>query len=103
SNAGNAKVRFLDLGESLDTSSRLKDPNYVPGQKHEHDESGECCGGHGPYDPHIWLGLPQAIKIVELLRDDLKSIDPNRSTAYERRAAEYISKLNALLTEGRKQ
>jgi ABC-type Zn uptake system ZnuABC Zn-binding protein ZnuA len=103
SNAGNAKVRFLDLGENLDASSRIKDPNFVPGQKHEHDESGACCGGHGPYDPHIWLGVPQAVKMVELLRDDLKTVDSARSASYERRSAEYVNQLNTLLAEGRKQ
>jgi zinc transport system substrate-binding protein len=102
-NTSNDKLHCRELAESLPEKSLLKDPNYKPGQPHQHDESGACCGGHGPFDPHVWLGLPQAVKMVEQLRDDLKEIDSARAAEYDRQAAEYVAELKALLADGRKK
>jgi ABC-type Zn uptake system ZnuABC Zn-binding protein ZnuA len=55
----------------------------------------------GEYDPHVWLGIPQAVKMVEVIRDALAKADPPHKADYERNAAEYVAKLKKLHEEGR--
>jgi ABC-type Zn uptake system ZnuABC Zn-binding protein ZnuA len=99
SNSGNSKLCYCRLAaQSLSDSERIKNENYVPG-KHDH-EDGECCGGHGPHDPHAWLGLPQAIHMVKQLREELKEVDPDHTAAYNTRTDAYVKELQGLLAEG---
>lgn len=100
-NSGNRRLRYRRLAASLTDSDRLKNKDYVPG-KHEHDADGGCCG-HGPHDPHAWLGLPQAILMVRQLRDDLKEVDPAHAAEYDARAGAYVKELQQLLEEGREK
>lgn len=62
---------------------------------HHHDD------GHEHIDPHVWMGIPEAIKMVGKIRDELKEQDPAHAEGYDRRAAAYIERLNKLLAEGR--
>jgi zinc transport system substrate-binding protein len=71
------------------------------GHKHEH---GHGHGHeHGDYDPHIWLGIPQAIALVEIIRDELKKVDPSHEADYDKNAEKYIQKLNDLHAYGKEQ
>src|SRR2546421_4380283 len=73
-NTDNKGLRLRKLGDTLLERSEKeirKNPDYVPGKEHVHREDGTCV--HGPHDPHVWLGIPQAIAMVNLLRDDLKA------------------------------
>jgi ABC-type Zn uptake system ZnuABC Zn-binding protein ZnuA len=65
-------------------------------EAHGHDEH-----QHGEYDPHVWLGIPQAVRMVEIIRDELKSADPAHAEGYDRRAAEYIARLRKLHADGK--
>jgi ABC-type Zn uptake system ZnuABC Zn-binding protein ZnuA len=60
---------------------------------HEHE--------HGRFDPHVWLGIPEAIHMVESIRDELKHVDPDHAAGYESRANAYMEKLNKLAADGR--
>jgi ABC-type Zn uptake system ZnuABC Zn-binding protein ZnuA len=72
------------------------------GHHHDHDHGhGHHHHEHGEYDPHIWLGIPQAIAMVEVIRDRLKEVDPNRAADYDRRAAEYVKELKELHEHGK--
>lgn len=62
-------------------------------EEHDHD--------HGDHDPHIWLGLDQAVKMVEAIRDELKQHDPAHAAGYEDRASKYVAKLTQLKADGR--
>jgi ABC-type Zn uptake system ZnuABC Zn-binding protein ZnuA len=90
SGAGNKSVKLVALGESIPAELRLK------GECHHHD--GEHHD-HGD-DPHVWLGIPQAVVCVEKIRDELKAIDPDHAAGYEKRAAEYVAKLRKLQADG---
>lgn len=69
---------------------------------HEHHaKDGEA--DHEHVDPHVWLGIPEAVKMVEKIRDVLKEKDPAHISGYDKRAAAYIERLNKLLAEGREQ
>lgn len=54
-----------------------------------------------PDDPHVWLGIPQAIEMVDAIRSALKEVAPRHAAGYDQRANEYIGKLKQLQTEGR--
>jgi len=69
---------------------------------HDHGEEGH----HHEYDPHVWLSPVRAIKLVEHIRDSLSADYPDKKETFEKNAAAYIEKLQALdkaYTEGLSQ
>ncbi len=63
-----------------------------PGHAHEHE--------HGEFDPHVWLGTPQAVRIVEIIRDELKRLDKDHAEDYDKNAGKYVQGLKNLQTDG---
>jgi ABC-type Zn uptake system ZnuABC Zn-binding protein ZnuA len=101
----NPHLRYVKLGDRLrDGDSKRKDKLLLKLEEHhEHgkEEKHEHEHEHGEYDPHIWLGIPQAIALVEIIRDELKKVDPNHESDYDRNADKYIQKLNELHAYGK--
>jgi zinc transport system substrate-binding protein len=94
-NADNPDLKIIEIGED----DRLKDKLLAMKK-----EGGAHAGHHhGANDPHIWLGLPEAILMVEVIRDEMKKADPANAGDYDKNATEYIAKLKGLLEEGRKE
>jgi ABC-type Zn uptake system ZnuABC Zn-binding protein ZnuA len=56
---------------------------------------------HGKHDPHVWLGVPEAIKMVAKIRDELAAIDPEHADGYKSRGNDYIDKLEKLVADGK--
>lgn len=50
-------------------------------------------------NPHVWLSVTDAIAQVKNIAEQLKAADPKHADAYEKNAAAYIKKLEALKTE----
>jgi zinc transport system substrate-binding protein len=72
---------------------------------HDHDHDAAKGGhhhDHGQTDPHVWLGIPQAIKMVETIRDELAKVDEAHAGDYKKNADEYIKSLKALEADGKK-
>ncbi len=63
---------------------------------------GEVHNYRGKYDPHVWLGIPQAIKLVELIRDEMCKVDKRHKDEYAKNATEYIATLKILEWEGKR-
>ncbi len=99
-NSSNAKLRFHKLADELPTDALEKNPGYDPSQPHKH-EKGVCDCAHGPYDPHVWLGLPQAILMVRALRDDFKSVDPAHAADHQKRGDALVKEIEDLLADGK--
>jgi ABC-type Zn uptake system ZnuABC Zn-binding protein ZnuA len=100
-NSGNKNLRLVDLGKCPGLKDKLlpaaKDDDDDPKEKgghHHHD--------HGDTDPHMWLGIPQAIAMVQCIRDELVKADPEHQEGYKKRAAEFIVKLEKLGADGNK-
>ncbi len=95
----NARLRYVKLGE------RLPEKLLRKGEEHEDKEEAKHEHGHehGEHDPHVWLGIEQAIALVEMIRDELKAVDTNASHAddYDKNAAAYIKKLKDLHAYGK--
>ncbi len=51
-------------------------------------------------DPHVWLGIDEAVGMVNVIRDTLKEVDPPRADGYDRRAAAYVERLKKLHADG---
>ena len=88
---------YVKLGEKLPESSLLE-------MKHEcckHGEEGHTHK-HDKWDPHVWLGIPEAIEMVERIRSELTKIDPDGESVYQANATAYTAKLNGVHEEGKK-
>jgi ABC-type Zn uptake system ZnuABC Zn-binding protein ZnuA len=89
----NKKIKVVEVG---DAGGLIK-------QEHEHgkEEKGDHDHHHhGEYDPHVWLGIPQSIRMVNAIRDSLQEIDPKNKEGYARRAAAYVKELGKLQADG---
>lgn len=63
------------------------------------EEDGHEEGGHhheGGMDPHVWLSIPNAERMVENIRDGLTRKDPAGSDYYRKNAADYRARLEEL-------
>lgn len=79
----NVKVR--DVSSGVDLIKMEQDHDEV--HEHDHDHI---------YDPHIWLDLSLACKIVDNIKDTLCEVDPANADYYESNAKEYKSQLMIL-------
>jgi ABC-type Zn uptake system ZnuABC Zn-binding protein ZnuA len=88
---------FVRVGEKLSNDMLLKRQHDEDG----HDEDGhEGHHHHGNWDPHIWLGIPEAVRMVEAVRDELVQADPENEADYKKNARDYIEKLKNLQKQG---
>jgi zinc transport system substrate-binding protein len=56
----------------------------------------------GEPDPHVWLGIPQAKKMVETIRNELKRVDAAHAADYDANAERYHKTLDDLHDYGKK-
>ncbi len=70
-------------------------------EEHEHGADEGEHHHHGKYDPHVWLGVPEAIKMVDKIGSELAAIDPAHAAGHNTRSAAYIAKLNKLAADGK--
>jgi ABC-type Zn uptake system ZnuABC Zn-binding protein ZnuA len=90
------RVRHVALADRLPHDLMLhNDPDH----KHVHADGTVC--EHGEHDPHVWLGIPQTIRMVEMIRDELQKVDPGAGPEYHGRAAAFIEQIRALHAYGR--
>jgi ABC-type multidrug transport system fused ATPase/permease subunit len=67
----------------------------------EHHEGSQKDHGnghhdHGAYDPHIWLDLGNATKMVDTITEGLCAADPQGSELFRKNAAAFRERLSAL-------
>lgn len=90
--SGNKNLKIIELG------GRVPADRLCEGSCHHEHEPGEEHD-HG-MDPHVWLSPDLAVFMVEGIRDELKGADPAHAANYDRRAAEYVKKLQKLKADG---
>jgi ABC-type Zn uptake system ZnuABC Zn-binding protein ZnuA len=95
--SGNRGVTVVEVGEAIPDKERLS----VDADEHDH-KAGDGHHHHGEHDPHVWLGLPEAMIMVNCISENLKNLDPEHKDGYTKRAAEYVKKLEDLQAYGRK-
>lgn len=72
----------------------------VEGEERLPDEHGHH---HGPHDPHVWLGPPQAKAMVDVIAAKLSQLDPKNKENYAKRAEAYKKQLDDLAAYGKAQ
>jgi ABC-type Zn uptake system ZnuABC Zn-binding protein ZnuA len=92
------KVKVVEAGEAIPEDELIRRGKEEQ-EEHEHGKGGH---EHGQFDPHVWLGIPEAIHMVEHIRDVLAEQDPAHKDAYARRAREYVGQLRELHEYGKK-
>jgi zinc transport system substrate-binding protein len=95
-NSGNRKLVYLNLGAGLKKKGLV-----VPMEEHEGEAKEEKKDEPHEHedDPHVWLGIPQACAMVELIRDELVQLDAAHADEYKKNAAKYVAELKALQKE----
>jgi ABC-type Zn uptake system ZnuABC Zn-binding protein ZnuA len=97
SSSHNRDIQVIELGKSIPPKRLLAIAEEEEGDDHdEHEHDHE----HGHYDPHVWLGIPEAVFMVQKIRDELIRKDPVHKSGYTRRAADYIEELKKLQKDG---
>lgn len=96
----NPNLKYVKLGNLLPDSLKHREEHEEgekkeEGKKEEHHHEGE-------WDPHVWLGIPQAIAMVKIIRDRLKEVDGGKAAEYDANADRTIKQLEALRDHGRK-
>src|SRR6185295_5876055 len=67
---------------------------------HDHGAAGHAHS-HG-HDPHVWLGIDHAKRMVQIICDEVKKVDAARAADYDKNAAAYLAELDKLKDDGRK-
>lgn len=67
--------------------------------KNEHADEGEH--GDGAFDEHVWTSVPNAVRIMEKVRDTVISIDETLSDRVNENFDKYAEKLSEIDREGR--
>lgn len=96
---GNQKLKHVALGERL-PKEMLREGTCTCG--HEHKQGEKHDHDHG-YDPHVWMGIPEAIAMVDMIRAELSQIDPAHADGYKKRAEALTERLTKLQAEGKAQ
>lgn len=99
-NSGNRGLSVVEVGEAIPEKQLLK----IDEDEHDHDhKASDGHHHHGEHDPHVWLGLPEAVIMVNCIRDNLCRIDPEHEKGYTERAANYVKELEDLRKYGEKE
>lgn len=96
--ANRPDLRYVKLGQVLGKQKLLMELKHT----HEHKHDGEHAHHHGKWDPHVWLGVAEAVAMVGEIREALTAVDPDRADEYRANAAAYADRLRALHEEGKK-
>jgi len=93
--SGNKNLKIIELG------ARVPEDKLCEGScNHDHGDGDDHHDHAHGTDPHIWLSPDHAIIMVKGIRDELKTADPAHAANYDRRAEEYIAKLQKLKEDG---
>jgi zinc transport system substrate-binding protein len=63
---------------------------------HDHASSRGHTDQHGDVDPHYWLAIPNAIRMVQTIATALEQLDPEDREEYRQRAVAYQEQLRAV-------
>lgn len=91
-NAGNRGLKVIRVGNGL-PAERLMESEGTP---HYH---GDTLVSHPGMDPHVWLGLDEAVLMVDVIRDALIDRDAAHAEGYKQRAEAVKTRLAKIKSE----
>lgn len=80
----------------MDTTKKKENKDYFSVSKNITPMYLTTAGNENEEDPHAWLDIQNGIAYVDVIKETLIEKDPDNKAAYEKNAAEYTEKLNAL-------
>ena len=96
--SGNSKKGLVQkLGEAIPTDQLIHTDEEEAHAHHGHHHA------HGEYDPHVWLGLPEAKVMVTAIGKLLAERDPVHAADYKKRAEDFAKKLDELAAYGKEK
>jgi ABC-type Zn uptake system ZnuABC Zn-binding protein ZnuA len=100
--SGNARLKIVKVGEAVPEDTRLMMGEHEEAHEKDQGKGAHEHHHHEGHDPHVWLGIPEAIRMVERIRDVLKKEDPAHSDGYTKRAADFVQELRQVHKEGKR-
>lgn len=98
--ASGTKGKFIVTTKGITPRERTKiEPQDDDEKEADHGKEAHAGHDHGPIDPHAWQSIANAEIYVKNVRDGLIAADPAGKAVYEKNAAAYLAKLDALQTE----
>lgn len=94
--AGNPKLKLIRLANKIPKAKRIASQ-----ENHAEEKGDHAHHHHGSFDPHVWLGIPQAIVMVEGISDELCLLDPEGAQEYKARAKTLVASLEQMQQEYR--
>src|SRR5205823_11892200 len=89
--SGNDRVPIVKIADAALPAT--EGPRLRLGEHgHEHEPGGHQHEHKGEWDPHAWLGIDQAVLMVQEIAKTLKAADPANASGYDARAAQYVQK-----------
>jgi ABC-type Zn uptake system ZnuABC Zn-binding protein ZnuA len=89
--AANPRLRYVRLGKLLPDKLLIKLAKPIDHGDHQHTG----------FDPHVWLGIEQAVAMVRQIRDELTRADPAGEEVYSANAEKYAKALRKLHGAGK--
>lgn len=92
------------LARSADVTRTIVVDDQIPLRTSEH--AAHAHGNAAPHDaidPHYWLAIPHAVRMVQTIATALSNLDASAAAAYQHRAAAYIQQLQAADRDIRQQ
>lgn len=88
------EANILPKAEDLNRNIKIVSLDDKVGEVYEHRALKGCGCCAGKKDPHIWLS-PKRVKVmIEVIKDELISLDQDNKSTYEKNADTYIAKLD---------
>lgn len=78
----NPDLNIVDLSQGIDLLS--SDGHDHDHDDHGHEEDSHDGHSHGPNDPHIWLSLDNAVKMMETIKDELSKLDSENQELFNK-------------------
>lgn len=64
-------------------------------EPHSHGQAGSRTTSQDAVDPHYWLAMPHAMRMVQTIADTLAQLDPSAQADYQQRAVAYREQLHS--------
>ena len=93
----NKELLVVDASKGITLDEGEQEHGDHKDEKVEKDRTGDSHA-HGKIDPHIWLDLAKAQKMVANILGALETVDPDNKDFYRKNADTYIMKLVGLDT-----
>ena len=92
--ATNKDMKVVNMLEVL--GDTVKEEEVVEGMQEEEHADEEHQEEEKEYDEHVWLSIGNAVKLTEILSQNIQELDEKHAAVYDANTKEYVKKLEKL-------